>query len=353
MRPNVRRWALPALMLACLAVAPPPAAAAVRTGGSPPSTSTAGASGGGTSSLESAAAKAGDTGRAVAMSLIGLGFAVAGTVLVFRRDFKEAAGRVRGRNRGGAARHAGRRERSAQHGRLAVRHGMMEIRSYRRVFDLERRVYSVDRLRLNPSGVPVRGVVYFVAVVIAVLVTSECPAARAGARSGPLVSARSVAPGLAATLMALIRVEGRTFHHAARAAVAVYRARGGGWSVATGRAWPGAGTRTTCSRCPTARSHAFAGCGTRAPERSSLVCRTSGGGARGSRARGWGRRGAAPAGRCRRGERADASPGPQVILLAAGARLRVERRAGPGRLSSVRAPITFIYGNCVFGSGLG
>ncbi len=35
---------------------------------------------------------------------------------------------------------------------------MMEIRSYRRVFDLERRIYQVDRLRLNPSGVPVRGV---------------------------------------------------------------------------------------------------------------------------------------------------------------------------------------------------
>ena len=43
-------------------------------------------------SLESAAAKAGDTGRAVAMSLIGLAFAVAATVLAFRRDFKEAAG---------------------------------------------------------------------------------------------------------------------------------------------------------------------------------------------------------------------------------------------------------------------
>jgi hypothetical protein len=39
-------------------------------------------------SLESAAAKAGDTGRAVAMSLIGLAFAVAATVLAFRRDFK-------------------------------------------------------------------------------------------------------------------------------------------------------------------------------------------------------------------------------------------------------------------------
>lgn len=44
------------------------------------------------STLESAAAKAGATGRAVAMSLIGLAFAVAATVLAFRRDFKEAAG---------------------------------------------------------------------------------------------------------------------------------------------------------------------------------------------------------------------------------------------------------------------
>ncbi|HEX4482301.1 MAG TPA: hypothetical protein VH081_00815 [Solirubrobacteraceae bacterium] len=44
------------------------------------------------SSLEAAAAKAGDTGRAVAMSLIGLAFAVAATVLAFKRDFKEAAG---------------------------------------------------------------------------------------------------------------------------------------------------------------------------------------------------------------------------------------------------------------------
>jgi hypothetical protein len=44
------------------------------------------------SSLESAAAKAGSTGRAVAMSLIGLAFAVAAIVLSFKRDFKEAAG---------------------------------------------------------------------------------------------------------------------------------------------------------------------------------------------------------------------------------------------------------------------
>jgi hypothetical protein len=44
------------------------------------------------STLESAAARAGSTGRAVAMSLIGLAFALAAIVLAFRRDFKEAAG---------------------------------------------------------------------------------------------------------------------------------------------------------------------------------------------------------------------------------------------------------------------
>ena len=38
---------------------------------------------------------------------------------------------------------------------------MIEIRSYRRVFDLERRIYSIDRVRLNPGGVPVRGVDVF------------------------------------------------------------------------------------------------------------------------------------------------------------------------------------------------
>jgi hypothetical protein len=44
------------------------------------------------SSLESAASKAGAIGRKVAMSLIALGFSIAAIMLVFRRDFKEAAG---------------------------------------------------------------------------------------------------------------------------------------------------------------------------------------------------------------------------------------------------------------------
>ncbi len=82
-----------ALAVAGVAIAPavPTARAAV----SPPRGETqepavVGERGG--SSLEAAASKAGNTGRAVAMSLIGLAFAVAATVLAFRRDFKEAAG---------------------------------------------------------------------------------------------------------------------------------------------------------------------------------------------------------------------------------------------------------------------
>jgi hypothetical protein len=76
---------------ACLTLAPVAAKAAV-AGPSTSSATRAASSEQGASSLESAAAKAGSTGRAVAMSLIGLAFAVAATVLAFRRDFKEAAG---------------------------------------------------------------------------------------------------------------------------------------------------------------------------------------------------------------------------------------------------------------------
>ncbi len=94
-----RRGVLPgllALLLAALVALAPCAPAAVAA----VVTSTSQAAGGerapssenSVSSLEAAASKAGNTGRAVAMSLIGLAFAVAATVLAFRRDFKEAAG---------------------------------------------------------------------------------------------------------------------------------------------------------------------------------------------------------------------------------------------------------------------
>jgi hypothetical protein len=84
---------------ACLAVCWPVAAharVAAAPGSSGAQTAAGGSGAGGApaegSSLEAAASKAGSTGRKVAMSLIGLAFAIAGIVLAFRRDFKEAAG---------------------------------------------------------------------------------------------------------------------------------------------------------------------------------------------------------------------------------------------------------------------
>ena len=78
-------------LLGCLCVVCPAPAFAVVKGAEPAGEARA-AHESGTSSLESAASKAGDTGRAVAMSLIGLALAVSATVLAFKRDFKEAAG---------------------------------------------------------------------------------------------------------------------------------------------------------------------------------------------------------------------------------------------------------------------
>jgi hypothetical protein len=96
---------------------------------------------------------------------------------------------------------------------------MTEVRSYRRVFDLERRIYSVDRLRLNPAGVPVRGVVYFVAILVVVLLAGELPLL-GGLTSGlPWYLHDLALPGALATVLSAIRVEGRVFHLAAHALV--------------------------------------------------------------------------------------------------------------------------------------
>jgi hypothetical protein len=101
LRPSARAVLLTGFAVAycaCLALLPVAAHAAVATAPrSGAHTTAAGGPGAGGSSeegssLEAAASKAGSTGRKVAMSLIGLAFAIAGTVLAFRRDFKEAAG---------------------------------------------------------------------------------------------------------------------------------------------------------------------------------------------------------------------------------------------------------------------
>ena len=103
-----RRSRFATVLLACLALAAGPAVAGAAAATAPsrqratPIVAARAASGArptelasawsvATASLESVATKAGETGRNVAMSLIGLALAIAAVVLAFRRDFKEAA----------------------------------------------------------------------------------------------------------------------------------------------------------------------------------------------------------------------------------------------------------------------
>ena len=96
----------------------------------------------------------------------------------------------------------------------------MVIRSYRRVFDLKRRIYRIDRLRLNPGGIPVRGIAYFVALLLAALVLEHLPPTSLVGRMVPWYVPDLVLPGTLSAVLAVVRVEGRPFHLAARAVLA-------------------------------------------------------------------------------------------------------------------------------------
>ena len=118
----------------------------------------------------------------------------------------------------------------------------MEIRSYRRVFALERRIYRIDRLRLNPSGVPVRGVVYFLVLLAVTAIFARLPLARIATGVLPWYLRYLALPGVAAGMLTIISVDGRPFHLAAHALLRHWI--GPRLSIASGgRARPGGGTR--------------------------------------------------------------------------------------------------------------
>lgn len=117
----------------------------------------------------------------------------------------------------------------------------MEIRSYRAVFDLERRIYRIDRLRLNPSGVPVRGIVYFLALLAAVVVCARVPPLRVVTGALPWYFIYVALPGASAALLTVIAIDGRPAHLVAQALLrhrissrqsVGLRARRAGWGVA-------------------------------------------------------------------------------------------------------------------------
>jgi hypothetical protein len=92
----------------------------------------------------------------------------------------------------------------------------VEIRSYRKVFDLERRIYRIDRLRLNPGGIPVRGAMYFILVLLASLLLARLPVTGAALQLLPWYIRDLALPAGMAALLSIMRVEGRPFHLAAR-----------------------------------------------------------------------------------------------------------------------------------------
>jgi hypothetical protein len=93
----------------------------------------------------------------------------------------------------------------------------VEIRSYRSVFDLERRIYRIDRVRLNPGGIPVRGIVYWLALLAGLALLARAPLLGAAVTALPWYLRELALPAGGAALLALVRIEGRPFHLAAAA----------------------------------------------------------------------------------------------------------------------------------------
>src|SRR5829696_9866820 len=91
------------------------------------------------------------------------------------------------------------------------------IRSYRRVFEVDRRIYRVDRWALPvPGGVPLRGVAYFAAALLGVVVLGGMPGIGGllGAVAPPLRFV--VGPLAVAVLATQAAPDGRSAHRFAR-----------------------------------------------------------------------------------------------------------------------------------------
>lgn len=96
-------------------------------------------------------------------------------------------------------------------------HAATELRSYRRVFALERRLYRIEGVRLNPAGVPLRGIVCFLVLACAGFLLGRLPLVGAAVSIAPWYLREALAPALGAFVLTAVRVEGRSFHLAALA----------------------------------------------------------------------------------------------------------------------------------------
>jgi hypothetical protein len=99
--------------------------------------------------------------------------------------------------------------------------GRLEVRSYRSVFDFERRLYRIDRLRLNPGGVPVRAIVYALVVAVVVAAIAALPVLGWPLRVLPWPARQLLLPTLLAAALTAVRIDGRPCHVALRSLVAL------------------------------------------------------------------------------------------------------------------------------------
>lgn len=93
-------------------------------------------------------------------------------------------------------------------------------RSYRSVFALERRIFRIDRVRLNPTGVPVRGVVYVAVIAGLVAALARLPVTGWVLGLLPGVIRTLGLPVVLGALACVARVDGRPLHAAAGAVLA-------------------------------------------------------------------------------------------------------------------------------------
>jgi hypothetical protein len=100
----------------------------------------------------------------------------------------------------------------------------IEIRSFRAVFSLERRIYQFDRFRLNPGGVPLRGIGYAVVLMAACLLAGTLPVVSWPLDPIPWYFRDIAFPLALAALLTVLRIEGRPFHLAVGA---LFRHRAG------------------------------------------------------------------------------------------------------------------------------
>jgi hypothetical protein len=93
---------------------------------------------------------------------------------------------------------------------------------------------------LNPSGVPVRGIVYFLALLAAVVLCARVPPLRVVTGALPWYFIYVALPGASAALLTVIAIDGRPAHLAAQALLrhrissrrsVGLRARRAGWGI--------------------------------------------------------------------------------------------------------------------------